>query len=119
VGMNQVLVDIGEGIRFDSHPELAAKGAWTPDEMSAEVRRLRDLGLTAIPKLNFSASHDTWLNEYSYMVSSKPYYKVCADLIAESLEIFEKPPLFHVGMDEETLQHQRNLHHVVIRQFDL
>ena len=119
VGMNQIVVDIGEGIRFDSHPELAVEGSWTPGEMSAEVRRLRDLGLTAIPKLNFSATHDTWLNEYSYMVSSKPYYKVCADLIAETLEIFEQPALFHIGMDEETFHNQRELSQITIRQFDL
>lgn len=119
VGMNQILIDIGEGIRYDSHPELAAKGAWTPDEMSAEVRRLRDMGITAIPKLNFSTSHDTWLNEYSFMVSSAPYYRVVSDLIAETMEIFERPELFHIGMDEETLGHQRELSYVVIRQFEL
>ncbi|MGD7705144.1 hypothetical protein [Microlunatus sp. Y2014] len=119
VGMNQLVIDIGEGIRFDSHPELAAEGAWTPDEMAEEVVRLRGLGIEAIPKLNFSASHDAWLGEYAFMISSKPYYAVCSDLITEAAAIFDKPSLFHIGMDEETLHHQEQLAQVVIRQFEL
>jgi len=119
VGMNQLVVDIGEGIRFDSHPELAAEGAWTPEQVAAEVVRLRDLGIAAIPKLNFSASHDAWLGEYAFMVSSKPYYRVCADLIAEALAIFDSPELFHIGMDEETEGHQRHYAQTVIRQHEL
>ncbi|NIN96966.1 MAG: hypothetical protein GTN93_17930, partial [Anaerolineae bacterium] len=41
-----------------------------------------------------------------------------ADLIAEVSELFEGPRLFHLGMDEETLEHHRGLRleHVVIRQ---
>lgn len=119
VGMNQLVIDLGEGVRFDSHPELAAEGAWTPAELAAEVSRLRGLGIEAIPKLNFSASHDAWLGDYAHMVSSKPYYRVCADLIAETAEIFDHPALFHIGMDEETLAHQEHFSHAVIRQYEL
>lgn len=119
VGMNQLIVDIGEGIRFDSHPELAATGAWTPQQMADEVVRLREMGIEAIPKLNFSASHDAWLGEYRFMVSSKPYYQVCGDVIDEAIAIFDHPALFHIGMDEETLRHQRRQSQVVIRQYEL
>ena len=36
VGMNTVVVDVGEGIVLPSHPELAVKGSWTPEKMVKE-----------------------------------------------------------------------------------
>ena len=69
-GVNLLLIDLGEGMVYPSHPELAVKGSWSPEKMKAELARLRRLGLEPIPKLNFSASHDAWLKDYSRMVSS-------------------------------------------------
>ena len=71
-----------------------------------------------IPKLNFSACHDTWLGDYSRMLSTPIYYQVCKDLIDEVCSLF-KPKHFHIGMDEETAQNQRNLKYCAIRQGDL
>ncbi len=106
LGLNTVLIDLGEGIRYDSHPELAIKGSLAPDVVRDEVHRLRALGLEPVPKLNFSASHDAWLGEYERMISTDIYRKVASDLIHEVCEIFEKPKYFHLGMDEETPSHQ-------------
>jgi len=100
-GFNTLLVDIGEGLRFDSHPEIAAKGAWTKEEMKAEIDRLNAKGMTVIPKLNFASIHDAWLGKYSHMLSTPIYYKVVKDLIEEAIELFQ-PPLFHLGFDEES-----------------
>lgn len=100
-GINSLVIDIGEGVRYDSHPELAVNGSWTSDELRAEVARIRALGIEPIPKLNFSACHDTWLGEYAYMLSTQKYYEVVTDLIKEVSDIFGRPRLFHLGMDEE------------------
>ena len=70
IGMNMVILDIGESLVYPSHPELAIKGSWSPDKLHDEVVRLRKMGLEPIPKLNFSSTHDTWLGEYSRMTSS-------------------------------------------------
>jgi hypothetical protein len=118
-GVNQVVFSLGDGIRYDSHPEIAVEGAWTPAEMRAEKARLQTLGITLVPKLNFSTAHDLWLGEYHRMVSTPTYYRVCADLIAEVIDIFDQPPLFHLGYDEETWQHQSWYEYSVIRQHDL
>jgi hypothetical protein len=69
-GVNLLLIDLGEGMVYPSHPELAVKGSWSPEKMKAELARLRGLGIEPIPKLNFSASHDAWLKEYSRKVST-------------------------------------------------
>ena len=105
-GMNMIVVDIGEGIVYPSHPELAIKGSWTPDEMRAEIVRLNALGLEVVPKLNFSTTHNGWLKQYRRMLSTPVYYRICEDLIADVAEIFGRPRLFHIGFDEETANHQ-------------
>ncbi len=118
-GLNMVVVDLGDGVKYESHPEIAVKGAWSPRQLRRELDRLRKLGLEPIPKLNFSACHDAWLGPYSRMVSTDTYYAVCRDLIREAAALFDRPRFFHLGMDEETPQHQRRHHYMVVRQGDL
>lgn len=117
-GLNTLIIDLGEGLRYESYPELAVNGSWTPEELRRELARLRGMGITPIPKLNFSASHDTWLGEYSRCLSTKLYYEVCRNLINEVIELFETPPYFHLGMDEENYIDQRNNTVAVIRHGD-
>ena len=118
-GVNLLLIDLGEGMVYPSHPELAVKGSWSPEKMKAELARLRRLGIEPIPKLNFSASHDAWLKDYSRMVSSPEYYKVVSDVIRDVCEIFGKPRLFDLGWDEEKVIVQKRAHVAVVRQGDL
>ncbi len=117
-GVNTLVVDVGEAMRYESHPEIAVKGSWDHDTMRAEVDRLRGMGFEVIPKLNFSACHDVWLGEYSRMLSTSIYYKVCRDIIDEVCEVF-RPRHFHLGMDEETANHQVYFDFCAIRQYDL
>ncbi len=118
-GMNMVVLDLGDGVRYESHPEIAVRGAWSVSRLREELDRLRSAGLEPIPKLNFATTHDTWLGPYSRCVSTPEYYRVCGDLISEVNAIFATPRFFHLGMDEETAQHQRDYQYVLIRQFDL
>lgn len=118
-GMTMVVIDLGEGVKYDSHPELAVEGSWTPEKLRAELKKIRDKGLEPIPKLNFSATHDTWLGPYHRCVSTDTYYGVCRDVIAEAAALFDQPRFFHLGMDEETAGHQSRHEYAVIRQYDL
>ena len=105
-GFNTLLIDLGEGVRYASHPELAVSGSWTPTRLREELARVRDLGLDPVPKLNFSTTHDLWLGEYGRMVSTTKYYEVCTDLIKEVCDLFGGPSFFHLGFDEEGERHQ-------------
>ena len=118
-GMNMVIIDMGDGVQYESHPEIAVRNAWTPEKLKSELAKLRRMGLEPIPKMNFATTHDLWLGEYERMVSTSKYYSVCRDLIAEVIELFDYPRFFHLGMDEETAHHQRKHDYVVIRQNDL
>ena len=118
-GMNMVLIDLGDAIQYKSHPGIAVNNAWSRSRLKEELAKFRKMGLEPIPKLNFSTGHDTWLGKYSRMVSTNEYYAVCKDLIAEVIDLFDKPRYFHLGMDEEDAEHQRFYQHIVIRQKDL
>jgi hypothetical protein len=118
-GINMVVIDLGEGVQYESHPELAVRGSWTKQRLLQALDKVRALGIEPIPKLNFSTSHDAWLGEYARCVSTDVYYAVCRDLIAEVVELFDTPRFFHLGMDEETARHQRHYDYALIRQHDL
>ena len=116
---DMVLIDVGDGIKYESHPEISAPDARDKDFMKKKLDEIRKLGIEPVPKLNFSAGHDTWMKEYRRMVSTPAYYKMCSEIIAEVCEIFGYPRLFHLGLDEETAPIQANYECVVIRNRDL
>ena len=118
-GMNMVVIDLGDGIKYKTHPEIAVQGAWHRKKLQAELQKCRDLGLEPIPKLNFSATHDAWLGPYERQLSTNAYYNVCKELISEVVELFDSPRFFHLGMDEETAEHQKYHNFTAVRQFEL
>ncbi len=118
-GMNMVIIDLGDGIQYESHPEIAVENAWTTKKLKSELTKMRKMGLEPIPKLNFATTHDIWLGKYSRMVSTDIYYGVCKDLIHEVIDLFDNPRFFHLGMDEEASQWQKNQDIAIFRQFDL
>jgi len=115
-GLNTLVVDVGEGLRFPSHPELAVSDSRSAERVAAEVARLKALGLEVVPKLNFSTSHDAWLGEYQRMVGTETYYRVCRDVIRDTYEAFGHPRLFHLGYDEESVRLQQPYDLVIVRQ---
>lgn len=115
-GYNMILIDLNEGVKYESRPEIAVKGAWSVEKLRAELARLRKLGLEPIPKLNFSAMHDEWLGDYGRMLCTDEYYRACADLIRECVAIFDNPRFFHIGYDEEDVRNQSNHEYLALRQ---
>ncbi|HNS32806.1 MAG TPA: Tat pathway signal protein [bacterium] len=118
-GMNMAVIDLGEGVKYESHPELAVRNSWTHSRLKKELGKMREMGIEPIPKLNFSACHDNWLGKYSRCLSTDIYYGVCRDIIEEVIALFDRPRFFHLGMDEETAGHQKKLAYAVIRQYEL
>lgn len=108
VGLNQLVVDVGEGLVYPRRPELAIEGSWSAEKLAAEVDRLHGLGLEVIPKLNFSTTHNGWLKYYRRMVGTPEYYRVCEDVLKDVHEIFGSPRFIHIGCDEED-----SMHHVM------
>jgi hypothetical protein len=118
-GFNTVLIDVGDAIQYESHPEVSIAGAWSKDKMKRQLDYMRSIGLTPIPKLNFSTGHDAWLKDYSRMVSTPIYYQVCEDIIKEVAEVFGYPEYIHLGMDEEDPRNQAFYSYCCVRQGEL
>ncbi len=118
-GINMVLIDVGDAIEYERHPEISVKGAWSKDKLKKELDRIRSLGMTPLPKLNFSAGHDAWLGDFSRMLSTPPYYQACKDCIEEVAELFDYPEYFHLGLDEEDTVNQGGQGMMVVRQMEL
>lgn len=118
-GINTIVMDLGDGLQYGTHPEIALKDAWSRRKMRAEIKRCKDLGITLIPKLNFSTGHDEWLGEYHRMTSTKIYYNLAYDLINEVYDLFEHPEYIHLGMDEEDAEHCKGRDLGVFRTKDL
>lgn len=106
-GFNTILLEVNDGVELASHPEIALPGAWSRTRLREEIKKCNDLGLTVIPKFNFSAGHCLWLGKYSRMISTDIYYQVCNDIIKEAYELFNHPEYIHIGMDEEDEEHAR------------
>jgi len=105
-GINTILIDMGEGVKLDSHPEIAVPGSWEKEDFIQELDRLRSLGLTPLPKFKFSCMHNAWMQDYGNMVGTKACDQFCADIIRETIEMFGKPEYFHLGMEEEVIKNQ-------------
>lgn len=114
-GINTLLIDMGEGVKLDSHPELAIPGSWEKKEFREELKRLRELGLTPLPKYNFSCGHNAWLQDYGFMVGTETYDRVCRDIVEEAIDLFDKPAFLHLGLEEETAGQQKNFPVTVVR----
>lgn len=118
-GYNTLIVDLGNSVRYTSHPELVYKKAWSKERFRNEIAWVKSLGMEIIPKINFSTTHDQWLGEYGRMVSTNIYYGVCRDIITEVGELFQKPKYIHIGMDEEDAENAKGAELVVYRHKEL
>ena len=77
-GMNRVVIDLGDAVQYESHPEIAVEGAWSITKLRAKRENLRAMGLEPIPKLNLSTTHDVRLGEVARCVST-------IDVVAEAM----------------------------------
>jgi len=76
---------------------------------------LKGMGFEVVPKLNFSCCHDAWLKEYRRKVSTRVYYQLVRDLIADAIAIFDRPKFVHLGMDEEDIYEYQSRENSIVR----
>jgi len=113
VGYTHVCFEIEDKVRLDSCPEAAWVEAWTKDEFSAILRDAREAGLGPFPlvqtlgHLEYLLRHGKYapLREtprgHAQICPSNPEaVKLVNNMCAEVGELFDNPPLFHIGGDE-------------------
>ncbi|MBR4767682.1 MAG: hypothetical protein IK088_01770 [Lachnospiraceae bacterium] len=99
--MNGLVIDVGDGVKLDSHPEIAAPDAWSKEFLKKKLDEIRAKGIEPFPKMNFSCGHNVWMKKYRYLVGTPEYMQFCKDVASEVADLFGRPRLFHLGMDEE------------------
>ena len=114
-GVNMLVLDVGEGLIYPSHPELAIEGSWSVSKLKTEIARLKTKGIETIPKLNFSTTHNGWLKQYRRMVGTPQYRRIVEDLLKDVAEVFDRPRFCHIGYDEERELYAPNFEFVLIR----
>ena len=73
-GLDALVVDLGDGIVWPSHPELAVPAAWDVPRLKAELERLRKLGLEPLP-----------------LVPTRHGEAVTDDLVRDAVSLFARP----------------------------
>ena len=114
VGLNTLIVDIEDGVLYQSHPELKRHYSAPMEELRAFASAAREAGISFVPKLNFSKSgrteHDKWMYPYwdlrNFVAREKEYRKVALDVIDELIVECQPQQYFHIGMDED---HHRSI----------
>ena len=109
-GLNTLIVDCEDAIRFKSHPEIARSYTEPTGLLEKIFKHAAARNIEIIPKLNFSQSsfygHNEWMYPHNKwddkkdIFDSEEYWKIAFELIDDILEIGQTKK-FHIGMDED------------------
>jgi len=104
-GLNLLVVDCADGVKYKSHPELARSYSVPMAHLRKLVKRAQGHGIEVVPKLNFAQSalhqHNHWFRPYFWLFDNKEYWRRAFQLVDELLEACQPPRFFHIGMDED------------------
>lgn len=104
-GLNFLLIDPKDGVRYVNHPELARHYSQDIGILTTLCERAAKHGIEASIKLNFSQSaqhqHNHWFRPHNALFDSPEYWKLAFEVIDELLAIVKPPRFFHIGMDED------------------
>jgi len=108
VGMNTLIIDCADGVKYKSHPELKRHYTVPMRQLKKVADAAHEVGIDVVPKLNFSKSHrnhhDKWLGPHCLehrWPSQAEYYDIAEELMAELVAICKPKRFFHIGMDED------------------
>jgi len=104
-GLNLLVVDPKDGLRYQSHPELARHYSVEMDTLAALRDRAETRGIEMAIKLNFSQSqlhqHNHWFRPHHKLFDRDEYWDKAFEIVDELIEVARPRRFFHVGMDED------------------
>jgi len=106
---NVVGLEVLQGMKFESHPEMNGPAAWSKEEVRRIVEFLQEQGVDVFPIVN-SLGHANWLvipfpeyredNDSQTLCTRHPRIRaVLTDIYEEVRDVFS-PRYFHFGLDE-------------------
>jgi len=104
-GLNLLVVDCEDGVRYKSHPELARPYSVPMAHLRRLAARAHKHSIEVVPKLNFAQSalhqHNHWFRPYHRLFDNEEYWRRGFQLIDELIEACQPTRFFHIGMDED------------------
>lgn len=105
VGLNLLVVDCADGLKYASHPELVRHYSVPMDTLAQLAQRADEHGIEIVPKLNFAQSglhgHNHWFRPHNDLFDNEEYWRLAFELIDELIAVAQPPCFFHIGMDED------------------
>lgn len=98
-GYNAFFLDVADGFAYPSCPELAAKGAWTPNQLTKALEEARKAGLEPIPYMDFTSPRNSWLGAQNLPSVSKESLDTCRNLIGDLVKVFGQARYFRIETD--------------------
>jgi len=107
-GFNTIVVQIANGIKLDSRPELARRGAWEKDELAAFMSSASACDIEVVPEFKFLTHQEKFLqhhypelmyNAVTYDPRKDGVYDVVFDALDELVELMQ-PNAISIGHDE-------------------
>lgn len=115
---NAIILAVNNGMKFDSHPEISKKNAFTKEQIFDLIKYAKERHLEVIPQIDL-LGHQEWLLAPAYpeliikegILKDSPnmfltynpknplVYKIIFDILEEVIEVF-KPRYLHIGHDE-------------------
>ena len=95
-GYNAVIINLLDGYAYPSHLELAAKGAWDGKRFRDAIRRLREIGLEAIPCLDLSVGRCSWIGKKA---GTPEGLALCLELVKDVHNVACNPRFFQIVAD--------------------
>jgi hypothetical protein len=105
VDMNLLVIDLADGVKYKSHPDLVRPYTVPMATLRKIARRAQKRGIEVVPKLNFAGSglnqHTHWLRPYHRPFDGKEFWRRAFLLIDEAIDACKPARYFHIGMDED------------------
>lgn len=104
VGLNLLVIDCADGVRYQSHPELVRLYTVSMSHLQKLVQRAEERKIEVVPKLNFSQGtegHNLWFRPHHDLFDSEEYWRIAFELIDELIKVCRPRRYFHIGMDED------------------
>ena len=87
--IDTLVIALGEGVVYPSHPEIATSGAWDTEDFKNELKKIRGMGIRVIPYNNFLPFHNAWMGKFAYMAGTPAYYDFCCDIVRDVIDMFD------------------------------
>ncbi|MBN1517687.1 hypothetical protein JXA32_14080 [Candidatus Sumerlaeota bacterium] len=104
-GLNLLLIDPKDGVRYASHPELARPYTQDMDVLAQLTDRAAQHEIETAIKLNFSQSayhqHNHWFRPHKKLFDRPAYWEHAFKIIDELIAVVKPARFFHIGMDED------------------